>query len=65
MRRKIVVALVLLNAIIGAALFAAPAATQIIPLGIRHCCKYDAQLPYCCEWCCWFTLNCYGDDDCN
>jgi len=65
MRRKLIIGLVFLNGLIGAALFSQPAETQIIPLGIFNCCKSQgAPEPYCCSSCCWFTLNCFGDEDC-
>ncbi len=39
MRRKTVLVLVILNCLLGIALFARAADSQIIPLGIFNCCK--------------------------
>jgi len=64
MRRKLVIGLVLLNGLLAGALLATPAETQIIPRGIRKCCKTDGGLePYCC-YCCWFVTNCIENEDC-
>jgi hypothetical protein len=66
MRKKLIVALVLLNALLAGAFLAVPADTQIIPRGIRNCCQSDGPGDrYCCRGCCWFTFNCFSDQDCG
>jgi len=67
MRRKTIVAgLVVLNLVLGAAQFAAPAVSQIIPLGLFDCCKTDGPdgEPFCCRDCCWITQNCISNQEC-
>ena len=58
MRRRIVFALILLNCLLGIALFAHSAGSQIIPRGIRNCCSEEGGDPYCCNLCCWFVQDC-------
>ena len=66
MRKRLVIALVVVNAILATAVFAWPAVSQVIPLAIfRNCCKEAAEGPYCCEACCWFVHDCDYDDDCK
>ncbi len=65
MRRKLIIGLVLLNGLIAPALFVKPAETQIIPLGIFHCCKGGPGERYCCASCCWFTFDCLDDEGCR
>jgi hypothetical protein len=66
MRRKLIVGLAVLNGMLAVALFAVPASTQIIPLGIFNCCE-NAGTPegYCCQNCCWFIPNCTNDGQCQ
>ncbi len=65
MRRKTVLVLVILNCLLGIALFARAADSQIIPLGIFNCCKDFEEEGYCCFGCCWFNQNCFDDEDCG
>jgi hypothetical protein len=64
MRRKLIVGLLLLNGLLGAALFSGPAQTQVRPTGFFHCCKLEGSDPYCCANCCWFAQNCMSSSDC-
>ena len=65
MRRRLTVGLFLLNALIGAAIYAVPADSQIIPRGLANCCKSAGPDAYCCHSCCWFWPNCDTDGDCK
>ena len=67
MRRKMIVGLLILNGLLAVLLIATPALSQIIPLGLFNCCKSEATEAggdYCCRHCCWFTNNCFFDEDC-
>jgi len=65
-RKKLIVALVLLNGIFAGAFLAVPADSQIIPMGLWGCCKSDSPGDsYCCRACCWFISNCVLDSDCR
>ena len=65
MRRRLTVGLFLLNALIGVAIYAVPADSQIIPRGIFSCCKSAGPAAYCCSQCCWFWPNCVTDEECR
>jgi hypothetical protein len=66
MRRKLLIGLGLLNALLALVLLAGLARSQIFPNGIFNCCKTaGAETNYCCINCCWFIPNCNGDDDCQ
>lgn len=62
MRKRIVVGLVALNLVLGAAIVVGPVAAQIFPLsGLLDCCKNGE----CCNNCCWWVENCDSDGDCH
>lgn len=66
MRKRLVIALVVVNAILATAVFAWPAVSQVIPLfAFEDCCKEAGGEPYCCNSCCWFVDDCHDDDDCE
>lgn len=66
MRKKLIVALVLLNALLAGAFFVMPADSQVRPRGVWSCCKSDGPgEDYCCRACCWFIANCHFDDECQ
>jgi len=66
MRKKLIIALILLNALLALAQFIQPAGSQIIPLGLFDCCQSDGPGDaYCCANCCWFVNNCNGPEDCT
>ena len=65
MRRRIMFALILLNCLLGIALFARSVDSQIIPRGLFHCCEEEGGDPYCCGFCCWFIKDCSTDTDCR
>ena len=65
MRRKLMVALISLNSLLGVALLAGVADSQIIPRMIRDCCEGVGPEAYCCESCCWFVKDCDNDEDCT
>jgi len=68
MRRRVIVGLLALNGVAGAALLSSPARSQTVPLGIFDCCKEDiieSKGWYCCKRCCWFTYNCDDYWDCD
>ncbi len=67
MRKRLIIAVVLLNAALAAALLASPAATQVLPASLfEDCCK-NAGTPsgFCCFNCCFFTHDCNDDEDCR
>jgi len=64
MRRRLTVALIILNVLLGFGILAQNAGTQIIPLGLFDCCKGGPE-GYCCDGCCWFSHNCAIDSDCR
>ena len=54
MRRKLIIGLVLLNALLAGAIATTSGVTQIIPRGLWDCCEIDEAFePYCCSHCCW------------
>jgi hypothetical protein len=65
MRRKLIIGLVVLNGLFGAALFSQPAESKIRALVLRNCCKTEGSEAFCCEMCCWVQPNCNSDDDCE
>lgn len=65
MRKRVTVGLLLVNALLGLALIAMPAKTQVIPRSILDCCKTVGGDPICCYGCCWFTRNCQDHSDCR
>ena len=65
MRRKLTFALVLLNLLLGIAILARSADSQVIPRGILNCCQQDGGDPYCCFGCCWFVYDCKTQRDCD
>jgi len=65
MRRKLIIGLVLLNGLLGAALFTQPAEGMIWTPSLRNCCMMDGSEPFCCERCCWIQPNCTSDKDCE
>ncbi len=65
MRRRLTVGLFLLNALMGFAIYATPADSQVIPRGIFNCCKSAGPEGYCCASCCWFWPTCDTDGDCS
>ncbi len=66
MRGKLIAGLIVLNVLLAAAIFAAPAVTQIVPMGLTNCCKFDLEPDgYCCAACCWWTWDCREDMDCQ
>jgi len=65
MRRKLILFLVVLNCLLGLALLARAADSQILPLGIKDCCKGVGGDAYCCWNCCWFISDCQFDRDCS
>ncbi len=66
MRRKVIVALALLNGLLVFAAFAPPAETQVTAFALFPCCQ-NAGSPeaYCCVDCCWFVANCNSDEACQ
>ncbi len=65
MRRRLIIGLMILNGLMAAVLFASPAISQVIPLGLFNCCKTEGPEAYCCDSCCWFIWNCRFDEDCE
>ena len=66
MRKKLMVALVIANALLAGAFLAVPADSQIKPRGLWACCQSDGPgESYCCRGCCWFTANCITDEECG
>ena len=66
MRKKLMVVLVVANALLAGAFLTVPADSQIKPRGIRSCCQSDGPgEDYCCRGCCWFTANCFTDEECQ
>ena len=65
MRRRLIFALILVNCLLGIALFARSADSQIIPRGLFDCCQGAGSEGYCCNNCCWFSKNCESDQDCR
>jgi hypothetical protein len=65
MRRRLIIGLFALNGLLGIALLARPAETQIIPRGFVDCCKKAGSVGYCCANCCWFIQDCADDKDCK
>ena len=68
MRTRLLLALLLLNALLAVALFTGSASTQVLSRGLWDCCMEDNRIEsaaYCCERCCWFTWNCRADADCQ
>jgi hypothetical protein len=66
MRRKFAVGLTILNIILAVALWAIPAASQIIPRGLFDCCEEGASDDaYCCRGCCWIWSDCDENGDCK
>lgn len=53
MRRRLVVGLIVLNALLGVALFGSLRA-QILPTAFWNCCR-DGN---CCASCCWWPTDC-------
>jgi hypothetical protein len=64
MRRRLTLALIILNCLLGLGVLAQYAGTQVLPLSIFNCCKGGPD-GYCCKNCCWFTQNCTGDGECQ
>jgi len=68
MRRRFVIGLVLVNALLASALLAKPADTQMMPRGLLNCCKEEAgemDGGYCCSGCCWWISDCDTSADCG
>ena len=65
MRRRLLLGLVLLNCVLGIALFVRSADSQILPRGIFDCCQTVGSEGVCCNNCCWFFPTCDGDEDCS
>jgi len=68
MRRRIVIGLVLVNALLASALLVKPADTQMMPMGLFDCCEEEAgegDEAYCCDSCCWWISDCDSDRDCR
>jgi len=65
MRRKLLFALVLLNCLLGIALFASSTGAQIIPRAPFSCCQGAGPAGYCCSGCCWFPPFCLTDEGCR
>lgn len=65
-KRKLLIALIVLNILLGLAQFIRPAGSQIIPLAFRDCCQPDGRGgSYCCEDCCFFLNDCSGQEECQ
>ena len=68
MRRKLLTALILVNALLAGAVLTSPAATQMMTRGLFDCCKggaAESEEEYCCYECCWLITNCRSDKDCQ
>jgi hypothetical protein len=65
MRRKLLLVLVILNCLLGVAVLARVADSQVLPRGIRDCCEGTGPEAYCCYDCCWFVQNCRSHEDCT
>jgi hypothetical protein len=68
MRRRFVIGLVFVNALLASALMVKPADTQVMPMGLFDCCKEEAGTlkgGYCCAGCCWWIMDCNTDRDCQ
>lgn len=65
MRKRLIVALVLLNTLLAGGLYAAQA--QVWPFAFWEDCCVNAGTPegYCCRQCCIFTNDCNDDEDCR
>lgn len=62
MRKRLVIGLVMLNLLLGAALVLGPLSAQILPMSsLRDCC----QSRTCCSSCCWLVSDCDTDGDCE
>lgn len=66
MRRRLLIGLILSNALLGLAVLASSSRSQVHPTANRDCCEGDgAGLMYCCHGCCWFFQDCRTDSDCS
>ena len=65
MRRKIVLSLIVLNAVLACLSLGPPLASQILPRGPADCCQPSPLGEYCCYGCCWFTWDCDVHEDCE
>ena len=65
MRRRLLIALAVVNVFLGLALMAKAADSQVLMMGFRDCCKGGDTEAYCCDGCCWAIENCARDSDCG
>ena len=66
MRRAVFSILLVANAILAGALWAAPQKKPVKLRGFKNCCESTALSDaYCCAGCCWFITNCQIDADCG
>lgn len=62
MRKRVLIGLVLINVILGAAVVVGPLRAQIFPrAGLLDCCQGST----CCFNCCWFVNDCDFSGDCE
>lgn len=65
MRRVVFSMLLVANAILAGALWAAPPDGRIQARGFRNCCEASGPgEEFCCFGCCWFIADCQINSDC-
>lgn len=67
MEKRIVIALVALNALLALVAYRSPAGPQMrpAPTGPANCCRGEGPEAYCCERCCWFGPGCQSNAECG
>lgn len=65
MEKRIIIALVVLNALLAFAAHRSPAGPQPARPGPVNCCRGVGPEAYCCKRCCWFGQSCTSDLDCG